>query len=64
MALYASRRLRTFDMKENIKIFAADTIHSPIYCHNQLPTILGHYITGLDNLPAGLNAMPSILSVR
>lgn len=62
--LYGSQKLKPLVMKKSIRIFADEKYHSPIFCHQQLPLTLAHYIRGLDALPHGLNAMPSILAVR
>lgn len=62
--LYASRRLKELEIKDVLTIFADTSFHSPIFCHRTLPIVMAHFITGLDVLPAGLNAMPAILKVR
>lgn len=64
VALYSSRKIRKIDVRQGLRIFTDDSYHSPIFCHDHLPVILAHFITALDTLPVGLNAMPSILSVR
>ncbi|KAG5502580.1 hypothetical protein JIQ42_05649 [Leishmania sp. Namibia] len=62
--LYASRKMKTLDIKRILGIFNDRAYNAPIFCHKTLPIVLAHFITGLDRLPSGLNAMPSILSVR
>ncbi|KPA75398.1 putative mitochondrial developmentally regulated phosphoprotein-like protein [Leptomonas pyrrhocoris] len=62
--LYGTQKLAKLDIKRILAIFNGKTSHPPIFCHKTLPIVLAHFISGLDTLPAGLNAMPSILAVR
>lgn len=64
VSLYASRMTRELGIKESLKIFNNDSFHSPIFCHGHLPVVLAHFIRGVDTLPNGLNAMPSMITVR
>lgn len=62
--LYGTQKLAKLDIKRILSIFNNKTTNAPIFCHKTLPIVLAHFITELDTLPAGLNAMPSILAVR
>lgn len=62
--LYGTQKLAKLDIKRILSIFNNKSSHAPIFCHKTLPIVLAHFITGLDTLPAGLNAMPSVLAVR
>lgn len=62
--LYGTQKLAKLDIKSILSIFNEQNSHAPIFCHKTLPIVLAHFITELDTLPAGLNAMPSVLSVR
>lgn len=64
VALYASRKMKQMDIRRSLRVFSDQSYHSPIFCHEHLPVILAHFIAGLDCLPDGLNAMPSMLAVR
>lgn len=64
VSLYASRKMKELDIKRILGVFNDRSYHAPIFCHKTLPIVLAHFITGLDTLPSGLNAMPSILAVR
>lgn len=62
--LYASREIIKLNVKKSLEIFSSESKHSAIFCHRHLPVVLAHFISGLDNLPLGLNAMKSIRLVR
>ncbi|KAG5506396.1 hypothetical protein JKF63_05899 [Porcisia hertigi] len=64
VGLYASRKMKKLDIKRILAIFNDRAYNAPIFCHKTLPIVLAHFITELDTLPSGLNAMQSISRVR
>ncbi|EPY31056.1 pyruvate dehydrogenase kinase [Strigomonas culicis] len=56
--------MKEMNMKMALHVFADKSYSSFIFCHKHLPVVLAHFIMQLDNLPAGLSAMPSVIKVR
>ncbi|KAH9601109.1 Branched-chain alpha-ketoacid dehydrogenase kinase/Pyruvate dehydrogenase kinase [Trypanosoma melophagium] len=65
VSFYSSRpvhKLNSFD--EVIHYCSRPDYNAEVFCHVELPVLLSHIIKALDNLPCGLNAMPSVLLVK
>lgn len=64
LAFYGRRHHAKFEMRTVVRRCTDPEYNTHIFSHKELPLFLAHHVRAIDNLPVGLNAMPSIIDVR
>ena len=61
---YASRKTANMNFGEIVQRCTDPKYNTYLFCHRELPILLARNIAAIDQLPRGLEAMPSIREVR